>query len=64
LTEEAAKANECERVRNRQPIECNFYESADDVSDPKELSSKHKNLTIFDYLLLQKQNKCEAYNVR
>ena len=47
-----------------EPIECNFYESADDVPDPKEISPEHKNLIIFDDLLLQKQNMCEAYYVR
>jgi len=49
---------------SKEPIECNFYESADDVPDPKEISPEHKNLMIFDDLLLQKQNKCEAYYVR
>jgi len=34
------------------------------VPDPKELSPEQKNLMIFDDLLLQKQNKCEAYHVR
>ena len=42
----------------------NFYESADDAPDPKELSPEQTNLMIFDDLLLQKQNKCEAYYVR
>jgi len=49
---------------SKEPIECIFYESADDVPDPKEVSPEQKNLMIFDYLLLQKQNKCEAYYVR
>jgi len=52
------------KTRSKEPIECNFYESADDVTDPKEISLEHKNLMIFDDLLLQKQNKCEAYYVR
>ena len=52
------------RSRSKEPIECIFYESADDFPDPKELSPEQKNLTIFDHLLLQKQNKCEAYYVR
>ena len=25
-------------TRSKEPIECNFYETADDVPDPKELS--------------------------
>jgi len=52
------------KTRFKDPIECNFYESANDVPDPKEISPEHKNLIIFDDLLLQKQNKCEAYYVR
>ena len=50
--------------RSKESIECNFYESADDVPDPTGLSPEHKNLMIFDDLLLQKQNKSEAYYVR
>ena len=45
-------------------IECSFYESAEDVPDPHDLSSENKNLMIFDDLLLEKQNKCEAYYIR
>ena len=53
-----------QKTRSKEPIECNFYESADDVPDPKEISPEHKILMIFDDLLLQKQNKCEACCVR
>jgi len=53
-----------QKTLSKEPIECNFYGSADDVLDPKEISPEHKNLMIFDDLLLQKQNKCEAYYVR
>jgi len=49
---------------SKEPIECNFYESANDVSDPTGLSPEHKNLMIFDDLMLQKQDKCEAYHIR
>jgi len=62
LIEELAKD---QRSRSKQHIECSFYESADDVPDPKELSPEQKKLMIFDdHLLLQKSNKCEAYYVR
>jgi len=57
LIEELAKN---QKTRSKEPSECNFYESADDVPDPKEISPEHKNLMIFDDLLLQTQNKCEA----
>ena len=42
----------------------NFYQSAEDVSDPKELSSKKNNLMVFYDLLLENQNICESYYVR
>jgi len=61
LIEELAKN---QKTRSKEPIEGNFYELADDVPDPKEISPEDKNLMIFDDLLLQKQNKCEAYYVR
>jgi len=61
LIEEFAKN---QKTCFKEPIECNFYKSADDVPDLKEISPEHKNLMIFDNLLLQKQNKCEAYYVR
>ena len=43
---------------------CRFYESAEDVPDPRDISSVNKNLMIFDDLLLEKQNKCESYYIR
>ena len=43
---------------------CNFYQSAEDVQDPRELSSEKKNRVVFDDLLLQMQNTCESYYVR
>ena len=42
-------------IKNRSDIECNLYQSAEDVSDPRELSSEKKNLMAFDDLLLGKQ---------
>ena len=45
-------------------IECSFYESSEDVPDPRDLRSENKNLIIFDDMLLEKQNKCESYYIR
>ena len=45
-------------------IKCNFFETASDVPDPRDLNSEDKNLMIFDDLLLEKQNKCESYYIR
>ena len=42
---------------------CNFYQSAEDFPDPRDLCSERKNLMIFDDLLLEKQNTCESYYV-
>ena len=51
-------------IRDKSDVECKFYESADDVPDPRELSSGKKNLMVFDDLLLEKQNTCESFYVR
>jgi len=45
-------------------IECQFYESSEDVPDPRDLNSSNKNLMVFDDLILEKQNTCEMYYVR
>ena len=51
-------------IRDKSDVECKFYEIAEDVPDPRELSSGKKNLMVFDDLLLEKQNTCEPYYVR
>ena len=48
VVEEMAK-----NIRGKSVDERKFYESADDVPDPRELSSGKKNLMVFDDLLLQ-----------
>ena len=54
IIEEMAK-----EIRDKFDVECNCYQSAEDVLDPRELSSEKKNLMVFDDLLLEKQNACE-----
>ena len=39
-------------IRDKCDVECKFYESAEDVPDPRELSSEKKNLMVFHDLLL------------
>ena len=51
-------------IRDKSDVVCNFYLSAEDVPDPRELSSDKKNLMVFDGLLLDKQNTCKSYYVR
>ena len=51
-------------LKEKSDIECNFFESSDDVPDPRDLSPLNKNLMIFDDLLLERQNKCESFYVR
>ena len=48
-------------IKKKSDIECNFFETASDVPDPRDLNPENKNLMIFDDLLLEKQNKCECY---
>ena len=50
-------------IRDKSDVECKFYESAEDVPDPRELSSEKTNLMVFDDLLLEKQIICESYYV-
>ena len=50
-------------IKNKSSVKCNFFETASDVPDPRELGSEGKNLMIFDDLLLEKQNKCECYYI-
>ena len=51
-------------IRDKSDVVCNFYRSAEDVTDPRELSSEKTNLMVFDDLLLEKKNTCESYYVR
>ena len=51
-------------IREKSHVECKFYQSAEDVPDPRELSSEKKKLMVFDDLLLEKLNTCESYYVR
>ena len=44
-------------IRDKSDVECKFYQSAEDVHDPRELSSQKKNLMVFDDLLLEKQSR-------
>ena len=40
-------------IRDKSNVVCNFYQSAEDVPDRRELSSEKKNLIVFDDLLLE-----------
>ena len=51
-------------IEKKSDIDCKFFETSDDVPDPREMSRDKKNLMIFDDLQLEKQNKCESYYIR
>ena len=51
-------------IKNESNVKCNFYETASDVPDPRDLNTEDKNLMIFNYLLLERQKKCECYYIR
>ena len=53
-----------ENLDQKSDIDCKFFETSEDVPDPRDLNSEKKNLMIFDDLQLEKQNKCEAYYIR
>ena len=51
-------------IREKSDVVCKFYQSAEDVPDPSDLSSEKRNIMVFDDLLLEKQNTCESNDVR
>ena len=51
-------------IRDESDVECKFYESAEDVPDPRELSSDKTNQILFHDLLLEKQITCQTYYVK
>ena len=51
-------------IRDKSDVECNFYQSAEDVPDHRELSSEKKNLMVFYDLLHEKQITSESHYVR
>ena len=51
-------------IRDKSDVVCNFYQSAEDVPDRRDLSSDKKNLMVSEDLLLEKQHTCEWYYVR
>ena len=55
IVEEIAK-----EIRDKSDVVSNFYQSAEDVPDPRELSSEKKNLMVFDDLLLENKNTYES----
>src|SRR6218665_3528322 len=59
VVEEMAK-----NLNNKSAINCQFYETSEDVPNPRDLSRDKKILMIFDDLQLENQNKCESYYIR
>ena len=37
-------------IKDKSDVVCNFYQSAEDIPDPRELSSEKNNLMVFDDL--------------
>jgi GTPase SAR1 family protein len=53
-----------EGIKNKSKLIVESYDDSLNIPDPSELNSNHKNLIIFDDIMLEKQNKCEAYYTR
>ena len=51
-------------MSDKSDVVCNFYQLDEDISDPREPSSKKENLFLFDDLLLEKYNTCELCYAR
>ena len=52
------------KIIDKSDVVCNFYQSAEDFPDLREISSVKKNLMVFGDILDEKQNTCESYYVR
>ena len=48
-------------IRDKSDVVCNFYQSAEEDPDTRELSSEKKNLMIFDDLFLK--NKTRVHRI-
>ncbi|KAL9966048.1 hypothetical protein ACROYT_G024059 [Oculina patagonica] len=74
MNEEIVKNDECDvddvidgmakQLPIKSDIKVEYFEEAEDVPDPRDLSKDDKNLLIFDDLILSKQNKIEDYYTR
>ncbi len=74
MNEEIVKNDECDvddvihgmakELPIKSDIKVEYFEEAEDVPDPGDLSKDDKNLLIFDDLILTKQNKIEDYYTR
>ena len=47
------------KLVNTEDMECQFFETADDIPDPAEINMNKNNLMIFDDLQETNQNKCD-----
>jgi len=45
-------------------IRCEYFEDCNDIPDPSEVDSCHKNLIFFDDCMLGNQNKIQSYYTR
>ena len=53
-----------EGIKNENKLIVEYYDDCINIPDPTELNKNHKNLIIFDDIMLEKQNKCEDYYTR
>ena len=51
-------------IRDKSDVVRNLYQSAEDVPDPRDLSSEEKYLMVFDDMLLEKRNTYDSHCVR
>jgi len=53
-----------EGLEEKNKIIVEYFDDSSSIPDPTELNKNHKNLIIFDDIMLKKQGKCEAYYTR
>ena len=53
-----------EGLEEKNKIIVEYFDDSSSIPDPTELIKNHKNLIIFDDIMLKKQSKCETYYTR
>ena len=58
------KVNPCKNLTNKNTISIEMSEDLDTIPDPTEFDTKHKNLVVFDDVMLEKQHLIESFYTR
>ncbi len=64
LTDDIYINKVCKGIKNKSKLIVETYDDSLEIPDPNVLNKNHKNLIMFDDIMLEKQNKCEDHYTR